>query len=154
MPDRVPTTSLFWQTEAVMAEASDRTGLETSLLPILALHASRVSFQWELIAQLASRSGLPDLVDLLIKAAEQRRRISQRIEAARGIQRPKESDMPSSSSVDQGHDIYIVGLRTNTPSKTRRLNCSNARWGGSRIIRKCGIGCSVISRKAASRPDA
>src|SRR4051794_10489129 len=39
MPDRVPTTSLFWQTEAVMAEASDRTVLETSLLPVLALHA-------------------------------------------------------------------------------------------------------------------
>ena len=86
MPDRVPTTSLFWQTEAVMADASDRAGLEVSLLPILALHASRVSFQWELIAQLAIRSALPDVVDLSTKAAEQRRRISQRIEAARGIQ--------------------------------------------------------------------
>lgn len=85
MPDRVPTTSLFWQTEAVMAEVSDR-AVEASLLPILALHASRVSFQWELIAQLAIRSGLPNVVDLLTKAAEQRRRISQRIEAARGIQ--------------------------------------------------------------------
>jgi hypothetical protein len=85
-PDRVPATSLFWQTTAVMADASDRAGLEAALLPILALHASRVSFQWELIAQLAIRSGLPDVADLLTKAAEQRRRISQRIEAARGIQ--------------------------------------------------------------------
>ena len=85
VPDRFPTTSLFWQTEAVMAEVSDR-AVEASLLPILALHASRVSFQWELIAQLAIRSALPDAVDLSTKAAEQRRRISQRIEAARGIQ--------------------------------------------------------------------
>jgi hypothetical protein len=86
MPDRVPSTSLFWQTTAVMADASDRTRLETSLLPILAIHASRVSSQWELIAKLAIWSGLPDVVDLLTKAAEQRRRISQRIEAARGMQ--------------------------------------------------------------------
>jgi hypothetical protein len=82
-PDRVSATSLFWQTQAAMADAADREGLEASLLPILALHASRVAFQWELIAQLAIRSGLPDVVDLLTKAAEQRRRISQRIEAAR-----------------------------------------------------------------------
>jgi len=62
-----------------MADASDSAGLE-ALLPILALHASRVAFQWELIAQLAIRSGLPDVVDLSTKAAEQRR------ESARGIQ--------------------------------------------------------------------
>jgi len=86
MPHRVPETSLFWQTQAVMADTSDRAGLETSLFPILALHASRVSFQWELIAQLAIRSGLPGIVDLLRKAAEQRRRVSQSMEAARPIQ--------------------------------------------------------------------
>jgi len=82
MPDRLPATSLFWQTEAVMADASNGAGLEASLLPILALHASRVAFQWELIAQLAIRSALPDVVVLSTKAAEQRRLISQRIEAA------------------------------------------------------------------------
>jgi hypothetical protein len=86
IPDRVPATSFYWQTTAVMADASETTRLETSLLPVLALHASRVSFQWELIAQLAIWSDLPEVVNLLTKAAEQRRRISQRIEAARGTQ--------------------------------------------------------------------
>jgi hypothetical protein len=33
IPDRTPATSLFWQTEAIMADASDRAGLEASLLP-------------------------------------------------------------------------------------------------------------------------
>jgi len=65
-------TSLFWQSQAVMAEAS--AGLQASLLPILAVHTWRVQFQWELIAQIAARSGPPDLVDLLTAAAEQRPR--------------------------------------------------------------------------------
>jgi len=85
---RVYETSLFWQTQAVMANISEGAGLQ-ALLPILALHASRVSFQWELIAQLAARSGLPDLLDLLTEAAEQRCRVSRTVEAACLVQWPE-----------------------------------------------------------------
>jgi hypothetical protein len=72
----VASSSFFWQVQAVIDETSEPTGIEAALLPFLTLHTWRRYLQWQAMAQLALKCGVPELADLLMQGAQARRRVS------------------------------------------------------------------------------